>query len=106
MKKIMITTVCIALLIASPAWAAWTGTLKEVKKNSDGTKLQVTVVVTDGTYSETLDRPFTPTTISDLKETIKNHISEVKNRKAAIDAVKILLPEAEKEVNKPVPEAV
>jgi len=86
---------------------AWTATPKSVEKDENGTGVKVTVVVTDGKYTETLERPMRhPKDAAELDATCKNWIAEVKERKAAIDKVTEVLPEMKKKIDKPVPEAV
>lgn len=86
---------------------AWTATPKSVEKDEAGTGVRVTVVVTDGTYTETLNRPMRhPKDAAELDATCKNWIAEVKERKEAIDKVDEVLPEMKKKINKPVPEIV
>jgi len=86
---------------------AWTATPKSVEKDDEGTGVRVTVIVTDGTYTETLVRPMrNPKDAAELDATCKNWIAEVKERKTAIDKVDEVLPEMKKKIDKPVPEIV
>jgi hypothetical protein len=86
---------------------AWTATPKEITKDENGTGLILKVEITDGVYTETLTRPmFRPKLSSEVDETAKNIIEEVKSRKKAIEKVNLLYEDAVKKVNKPISQRV
>lgn len=106
MKHLLIWVILVNIS-SSFAFGAWAGKVTKLEKDESGTGLVATVEVTDGMYSETLVRPmFRPKAVGELKTTTENLITEVKSRKEAIDAVNIVYPEMQKEINKVVAEKI
>jgi len=101
MKKFIVFIA--VMFIAGVAFAGWTATPKELKEYDEG--VNVTVVVTDGTYTETLTRPvFHAKEKADITTSIQNIIAEVKKHKETKENARALISAMSNDINKSIAE--
>mgnify|MGYP001563591265 FL=1 len=100
MKKILIV-VCL-LLIASSAFAAWSGKINSSRVEDDTLTLNVTY--TNGVVSETVDVAiFQPTTKAYVIQSLKNRGLTIKRKYLAMAAISSIKPSVDAEIGNSTP---